>query len=130
MNINETAELYHDQMIGMLERVWGDGWLSPGGPAEVARLLEGMDLKGKSILDIGCGAGGIDVLLVGTHGAGYVTGISLKTRCWPMRASGPEGGHTGQIGVLKVVRTAAVSTADFRYRFSKDSIVHIPTSTR
>ena len=56
MNVNEAAELYHDQMIGMLERVWGDGWLSPGGPAEVARLLEGMDLRGKNLLDIGCGA--------------------------------------------------------------------------
>ena len=43
MNISESTELYHDQMIGMLERVWGDGWLSPGGPAEVGRLLEGME---------------------------------------------------------------------------------------
>ena len=78
MNVNETGELYHDQMIDMLERVWGDGWLSPGGPAEVARLLEGMDLRGKNLLDIGCGAGGIDVLLVGTCGAGYVTGIDVE----------------------------------------------------
>lgn len=26
MNVTESAELYHDQMIGMLERVCGDGW--------------------------------------------------------------------------------------------------------
>ena len=44
----------------------------------MARLLEGMDLTGKSVMDIGCGAGGIDVLLVGTHGAGYVTGIDVE----------------------------------------------------
>jgi phosphoethanolamine N-methyltransferase len=63
VNAGETRELYHDQMIGMLERVWGDGWLSPGRPAEVARLLEGMDIKGRSVLDIGCGGGGIDTEL-------------------------------------------------------------------
>ncbi len=48
-------------MIGMLEYVWGDGWLSPGGPEEIGRLLEGIDLRDKSVLDIGCGVGGVDV---------------------------------------------------------------------
>ena len=78
MEIPATTELYHEKLIGMLERVWGDGWLSPGGPGEIARLLEGLDLRGKSVLDIGCGAGGIDVLLVEAHGALYVTGIDVE----------------------------------------------------
>ena len=56
----------------------------------MARLLEGMDLKGKSVLDIGCGAGGVDVLLVGTYGAGYMRLVSTsRIRFWLMRASGP-----------------------------------------
>ena len=62
----------------MLERVWGEGWLSPGGPAEVAQLLKGMDISGKSVLDIGCGAGGVDLALVGSHGAGFVTGLDVE----------------------------------------------------
>ena len=104
MNVNETGELYHDQMIGMLERVWGDGWLSPGGPAEVARLLEGMDLKGKTMLDIGCGAGGIDTLLVGTYGAAYVTGIDVEdTVLAHAREMADKAGFLARIGLLKVV---------------------------
>ena len=128
MNIIESTELYHDQMIGMLERVWGDGWLSPGGPAEVARLLEGMDLKGKSVLDIGCGAGGIDVLLVGTHGAGYVTGIDVEdTVLAHARERAEKAGHGAQIGLVKVVPgPLPFPPQTFDIVFSKDSIVHIP----
>src|SRR4026207_1846868 len=123
MNVNETAELYHDQMIGMLERVWGDGWLSPGGPAEVAKLLEGMDLKGKSILDIGCGAGGIDVLLVGTYEAGYVTGTDVEdTVLAHARERAGKAGRTGQIGILKVVPgPLPFPPQTFDFVFSKDS---------
>ena len=29
--------LYDTQVIGFLEEIWGDGFLSPGGPDEVAR---------------------------------------------------------------------------------------------
>ena len=128
MNVTESAELYHDQMIGMLERVWGDGWLSPGGPAEVARLLEGIDLKGKSVLDIGCGAGGIDVLLVGTHGAGYVTGIDVEdTVLAHARERAEKTGHAAQIGLVKVVPgPLPFPSQTFDIVFSKDLIVHIP----
>ena len=128
MNVNESAELYHDQMIGMLERVWGDGWLSPGGPAEVARLLEGMDLKGRSVLDIGCGAGGIDTLLVGIHGAAYVTGIDVEdTVLTHARQRAEKAGLSARIGLLKVVPGPLPFPPQiFDIVFSKDSIVHIP----
>ena len=69
---------YDDGMQALLQIVWGDGFLSPGGPAEIARLLEGVDLRGARVLDIGCGLGAIDVLLVANHGAGHVVGIDLE----------------------------------------------------
>jgi cyclopropane fatty-acyl-phospholipid synthase-like methyltransferase len=72
------AELYHGQMLAMLQAVWGEGFLSPGGAEEVARLVADADLKGVSLLDIGCGAGGIDLALVRNHGAGYVTGLDVE----------------------------------------------------
>ncbi len=64
-----------------------------------------MDLKGESILiDIGCGAGGIDVLLVGTHGAGYVTGIDVEdTVLAHARERTEKAGLAAQIGLVKVV---------------------------
>ena len=104
-------------------------WLAfPGGPAEVARLLEGMDLKGKSVLDIGCGAGGIDVLLVGTHGAGYVTGIDVEdTVLAHARERAEKAGLAAQIGLVKVVPgPLPFPPQTFDIVFSKDSIVHIP----
>jgi SAM-dependent methyltransferase len=75
---HSDGELYDPTLIGLLELVWGDGFLSPGGPDEVARVLEGIGLEGRSVLDIGCGVGGIDVLLVERFGAGYVTGVDVE----------------------------------------------------
>ncbi len=56
-----SEDHYPPRMIAMLEAVWGTGFLSPGGPEEVSRVIGAHDLRGKSVLDIGCGAGGIDV---------------------------------------------------------------------
>ena len=54
-----AAPEYDDDAIRFLEALWGDGYLSPGGPDEVDRVLEGLSLRGKTVLDIGCGSGGI-----------------------------------------------------------------------
>ena len=78
MTANHDGELYTGQMIGMLEAVWGEGWLSPGGPEEVARVIDGVPLSGKSVLDIGCGVGGVDFYLIETGGAAHVTGIDVE----------------------------------------------------
>lgn len=47
---------YHDNMVAMLELIWGEGYMAPGGPGNVARLLAGIDTRGKRILDVGCGS--------------------------------------------------------------------------
>jgi ubiquinone/menaquinone biosynthesis C-methylase UbiE len=123
-----TGEHYPPRMIAMLEAVWGQGFLSPGGPAEVARVLEGHDLTGKSVLDIGCGAGGIDVALATTHGAGYVTGIDVEDSVLThARALVAAQGLTDRIGLVKVAPGPLPFPPDtFDVVFSKDSIVHIP----
>jgi ubiquinone/menaquinone biosynthesis C-methylase UbiE len=68
---------YHDAMVTMLEIIWGDGYMAPGGPGNVARLLDGIDAKDKRILDIGCGIGGPSFEMATTHGA-EVVGIDLE----------------------------------------------------
>ena len=40
---------YDDILVAMLELIWGEGFLSPGGAEEVALLLEGEDIKNKEI---------------------------------------------------------------------------------
>ncbi|MEN8195286.1 MAG: methyltransferase [Pseudomonadota bacterium] len=48
---------YTDAFVAKLELLWGEGFLSPGGPAETAKILEGTDLTGLEVMDIGCGIG-------------------------------------------------------------------------
>ena len=112
----------------MLEAVWGEGFLSPGGVGEVARVLEGHDLRGKSVLDIGCGAGGIDLALATTHGAGYVTGIDVEDSVLShARTLVAAKGLAGRIGLVKVAPGPLPFPPDtFDVVFSKDSIIHIP----
>jgi ubiquinone/menaquinone biosynthesis C-methylase UbiE len=121
------GDLYHDDLIGMLELVWGDGYLSPGGPDEVARVLEGIDLTGRSVLDIGCGVGGVDVALVQTFGAGWVTGIDVEdTVLASARRRIARHALGDRIGVAKVAPgSLPLPPAAFDIVFSKDSIVHI-----
>jgi ubiquinone/menaquinone biosynthesis C-methylase UbiE len=68
---------YNENMVTMLELVWGDGYMAPGGPGNVARLLDGIDTQDKRILDIGCGIGGPVFEMAKTHGA-EVVGIDLE----------------------------------------------------
>ena len=103
MGVSADGELYHDKMIGMLEAIWGEGYLSPGGPDEVARLVGDDDLSGCSILDIGCGAGGIELALATTHRAGYVTGIDVEdTVLNHARGLVAKAGLEDRIGLVKV----------------------------
>lgn len=119
---------YPPQMIAMLEAIWGEGFLSPGGPDEVARVIGSHNLTGKSVLDIGCGAGGIDVALVRNHGAGYVTGLDVEDPVLVhARALIAREGLQGRIGLVKVAPGPFPFPPDsFDVVFSKDSIVHIP----
>jgi ubiquinone/menaquinone biosynthesis C-methylase UbiE len=69
---------YSKAVVMALEFVWGEGFLSPGGPREVQVLVGTRDLRGSRILDVGCGLGGIDLLLAETYGAREVVGIDIN----------------------------------------------------
>lgn len=68
---------YDDAMVRMLEEIWGAGYMAPGGPGNVARMLDGLETHGRRVLDIGCGLGGPAREMARTHGA-MVTGIDLE----------------------------------------------------
>jgi SAM-dependent methyltransferase len=123
----QTGELYHRQMLDMLQAIWGEGFLSPGGPDEVARLIGDVELRGLAVLDIGCGAGGIDIALVRTHGAAFVTAIDVEdTVVGSARALIAREGLATRIGVVKVAPgPLPFPPGTFDVVFSKDSIVHI-----
>jgi ubiquinone/menaquinone biosynthesis C-methylase UbiE len=68
---------YHDNMVTMLELIWGKGYMAPGGPGNVAKMLRGLETNDKRVLDIGCGIGGPAFEIAKTYGANVV-GIDLE----------------------------------------------------
>jgi len=68
---------YHDNMVTMLELIWGEGYMAPGGAGNVAKLLDGLETQGKRVLDVGCGIGGPAFEIARTHGSNVV-GIDLE----------------------------------------------------
>lgn len=119
--------LYDDHAITFLEALWGEGFLSPGGPEEVARVLEGVVLSGKRVLDIGCGAGGITALLAADYGAARVVGIDVEAPvCAAARRQAEKRGVADRVEIVQVTRGPFPFPAgSFDIVFSKDSIIHI-----
>ena len=77
--MGETEELEYDEnMISLLEAVWGEGFMSPGGTDEVDRVLGNKDLSQARVLDIGCGIGGAAVHIALTRQPSSVTGIDIE----------------------------------------------------
>ena len=73
----EHQNEYHDSMVAMLELVWGEGFMAPGGEGNVAKMVEGLELEGRRVLDLGCGLGGPACILAGKYGA-HVVGTDLE----------------------------------------------------
>jgi SAM-dependent methyltransferase len=119
---------YDDGMQALLQIIWGEGYLSPGGPAEVACLLEGSDITGCTVLDVGCGLGAIDELLVREYHAARVVGIDVDSALLASMQERVERARlTDRIRGLQVAGgRLPFADASFDVVFSKDSLVQIP----
>lgn len=119
---------YDDGMQALLQIIWGDGFLSPGGAAEIACLLEGSSIAGCKTLDVGCGLGAIDVLLVRDYGAASVLGIDVDPALLAsMRERIEHERLTEHIQGLQVTPgPLPFADGEFDVVFSKDSLVQIP----
>lgn len=119
---------YPKDLTDALEIIWGEGILSPGGPEEIAQMLDGTDLSGRRVLDIGSGLGGIDVLLAAKHGATAVVGIDVEPQLVESaRDLVARKGLAGRI-TFQLVAPGGLPFADdsFDLVFSKDAMLHIP----
>lgn len=118
---------YGKEFLRGLEWIWGEGFMSPGGAAEVSAILAGIDLKGKHVLDIGCGIAGIDMLLVQEHGAAHVTGIDIEDE---LVQEGRERVARAALSSQITLQTVSPGKLPFEDKsfdvvFTKDSLIHI-----
>ena len=74
--MTEHADEYSPEVLTVLQSLWGEGFLSPGGEA-VDAIVTGLDLRDRLVLDIGCALGGCDEALARKHGA-RVIGLDLE----------------------------------------------------
>lgn len=119
---------YDDTAIRFLETLWGDGWLSPGGPEEVDRVLDGVAVAGRTVLDVGCGAGGIALHILRTHGAAHVTGFDVEEPV--IRHARDRAAAAGETGRASFVHAPPgplpFPDESFDVVFSKDALLHVP----
>jgi SAM-dependent methyltransferase len=68
---------YGNEFIPLMDLVWGKGFIAPGGEGNVDRIVRGVDLQGKRVLELGSGAGGGTLVLARKYGA-QVIGLELE----------------------------------------------------
>ena len=118
---------YPDEFIDRLHVVWGQGFLSPGGPEEVREIVRGLDLAGRAVLDIGCGSGGPAVVLAKEKGA-QVTCLDVEPQ---LLARARRTAEAAGVAPLMEFRLAEPGPLPFEGGvfdavFSKEAMLHIP----
>ena len=118
---------YPDHFVIRLETLWGDGFLSPGGPEEVREITRGIDLAGKTVLDIGCGTGGPAIVLAREMGAARIVAVDVEAHLLERAAI-----HAKTAGVDDRIEFRPVAPGPLPFDaetfdavFSKDALIHI-----
>jgi len=119
---------YPDHFIDRLQILWGEGFLAAGGPEEVKEILRGVELAGKTVLDIGCGTGGPAIVLLRDLGAARVVAIDVEAHLLRHAVKNAEKAGVGSRIAFQLVEPGPLPFEDksFDVVFSKDALVHIP----
>lgn len=125
--MHSEAPEYDAAAIRFLEELWGEGYLSPGGPEEVDRVLGDRSPKGLHVLDVGCGVGGIALHLIERHGAAKVTGFDIEKPVieTARRHAAEKGLSDRTVFVQAPPGRLPFDDDSFDAVFSKDALVHV-----
>ncbi|WP_455270976.1 class I SAM-dependent methyltransferase [Rhizobium herbae] len=118
---------YDEAAIRFLSVLWGEGYLSPGGPEEVDRVLSGLDLAGKQVLDLGCGAGGVTLHIARTGSPAHITGFDVELPVIERaRFAAEQNGLSRRVSFVQAAPgKLPFADGSFDVVFSKDALVHV-----
>ena len=118
--------IYPQHFVDRLHIVWGNGFLSPGGPQEVMKIVDGLDLSGKSVLDVGCGSGGPAIVLAQETDASVIVAIDIQQALLDQGASFARKAAVSSRLEFKLVEPGPLPFEDntFDVVFSKVSLIH------
>ena len=119
---------YGPKQLNLLEVVWGEGFLSPGGTEEIDEIVKNTNLEGKSILDIGCGCGGAAFHLIKKYKAKSVEGIDPEYLVIETANKLAKKNNLSELTTFKQIKTGPLQYPDgsFDVVFSKEAFLHIP----
>ncbi|MFD1196716.1 class I SAM-dependent methyltransferase [Seohaeicola saemankumensis] len=122
--MSETS--YPPEFVTKLEMQWGVGFLSPGGPEEVREILRDIDVKGKVVLDIGCGTGGTDIVIARDLEPERLVGIDIEPFLIDKGRKNIASAELEKVVDLRLVDAGPLPFEDqsFDIVFSKDSLIH------
>jgi ubiquinone/menaquinone biosynthesis C-methylase UbiE len=126
LNLHEASpEPYPETLVTMLQLVWGQGFLSPGGPQAVARILEGLNITGQDVLDLGCGIGGPSIELVKTFKAKQVVGLDVDRGNLRRAKQAVASASLEKYILFQLIQLGVLPLKDasFDIVFSKDALV-------
>ena len=119
---------YSDAVLASMQSLYGRGFLSPGGAAEVFDIVEGLAIDGREVLDLGCGIGGASLVLAGELGAARVHGIDIEPASLKQAAGLIADAGLSERVTLEPVAPGPLPLPDaaFDVVFTKDVICHVP----
>lgn len=122
----EQTQAYDDQLVTLLEALWGKGYLSPGGDQETALVLDGLDLRGKSVIDIGCGTGGAALFIAERFGA-HILGVDVEAGVVDKATKAAAERGLSASARFKAIAPGPLPYGDatFDVVFSKDALIHV-----
>lgn len=126
-HLEGDAPEYDDAAIRFLEALWGEGYLSPGGPDEVRRVVDGIDFAGRHVLDIGCGSGGITLFLARECQPASIVGFDVEQPVVDLATKRTaEQGLSDRVRFVRGAPGALPFTdQSFDLVFSKDALIHV-----
>ncbi len=126
---------YNRNFVGLLEMVYGVGYLSQGGWEDVKLLFDGVQLSGQKVLDVGCGVGGpaldlareYNVQILGVDPESWIV-MEAKNRLEAVKE--PLRGRVSFALMPDPLSFMQFAPAEFDIIISKEAILHVPIESK